>query len=149
MISISESYSKEDILRFKSYITKKKTNYEAKIFNIFEIVFDGLNDFSNESKNIEFLEKYRWGGVPVCECGCVFLYNLSRPFNYKCKSCKKIFNVRTGSILENSKLSLSHWFQAITILKKEKISSHKLAKKINITQKSAYYLSNKITRNEI
>lgn len=67
---------------------------------------------------VEFFEKQRWGGVPNCpHCGSKNVYMMKnaetgerqRDCRWRCRSCKKQFTVRTGTCLENSKVSLDSW----------------------------------------
>ena len=54
----------------------------------------------------------------------------------------KYFNVRTGTIFDNTKIPLQKWFLALYVFSSHKkgISSHQLAKDISVTQKSAWFL---------
>ena len=65
---------------------------------------------------------------------------------YKCAGCKKHFSVRTGTVMECSRLPLGTWLPALysmTIARKG-ISSVQLAKELGITQKSAWFLQQRI-----
>ncbi|MDZ4689325.1 MAG: IS1595 family transposase [Planctomycetaceae bacterium] len=112
-----------------------------------------LND---ETKAREFLEQKRWPNGPVCShCGSTEAYRLTakegskspvRPGVCKCKKCRKQFTIRTGSIFEDSKLPLHKWLMAIHLMcaGKAGISSHELARLLDITQKSAWFVEHRI-----
>ena len=55
------------------------------------------------------------------------------------KNTRKYFNVKTGTIFENTRQPLINWFYAIYMLfnHKKGISSHQLARDLDVTQKSA------------
>lgn len=64
----------------------------------------------------------------------------------KCGECRKQFTVRIGTLFEESHLPLYKWLQAIYLLcsSKKGISSHQLARTLEITVKSAWFLSHRI-----
>ncbi len=80
-------------------------------------------------------------------------YRLNRngEFNglYKCRNCKKTFTVTKGTIFERSNVPLKSWFYAIHMLLSHKkgISSIQLSKDIGVTQKTAWYMLQKIRDN--
>src|SRR6185436_8844309 len=65
---------------------------------------------------------------------------------WKCKSCRKQFTVRMGTIYEESKLPLRKWLMAIHLMTSSKkgVSSHQIARELGITQKSAWFLNHRI-----
>lgn len=64
----------------------------------------------------------------------------------KCAECKKEFTVRIGTIFQDSPIPLHKWLQAIFLLasSKKAISSHQLHRTLQITYKSAWFLSHRI-----
>ena len=72
--------------------------------------------------------------------------NESRP--YHCRTCKRHFSVRIGTILERSKVSLQDWAIAIymhlTSLKG--VSSMKLHRDLGVTQKTAWFMLQRIRK---
>ena len=67
---------------------------------------------------------------------------------YHCRDCKQHFSVRIGTIMERSKISLRDWAIAIylhlTSLKG--VSSMKLHRDLGITQKSAWFMLQRIRK---
>lgn len=116
-------------------------------------IIDFYNKFSDEQACRDYLEKARWDDKIFCpHCGSYKTYKFTNGRNagklYKCgeKECRKQFTVRVGTIFEDSKISLQKWFLAIylaTSLKKG-ISSVQLAKYLGITQKSAWFMLQRI-----
>ena len=72
--------------------------------------------------------------------------NEARP--YHCRTCKRHFSVRIGTILERSKVSLQDWAIAIymhlTSLKG--VSSMKLHRDLGVTQKTAWFMLQRIRK---
>lgn len=64
----------------------------------------------------------------------------------KCGECRKQFTVRIGTIFEESHIPLHKWLQAIYLMcsSKKGISSNQLARVLEITVKSAWFLSHRI-----
>lgn len=67
---------------------------------------------------------------------------------YRCKSCRKHFSVRTGTVLAESRLPLQKWLMAIYVMTatRTNIPSTLIAKELGITQKSAWFLAIRIRK---
>lgn len=117
--------------------------YKAKSF------IDLFNSLHDETSCREFLEYQRWQGEPICpHCHRQDKehYRLKRQGLYKCKSCRKTFSVTVGTMFEGSHVPLRKWFYAIYIFLSHKkgISSTQLAKDIGVTQKTAWFMLERI-----
>lgn len=95
----------------------------------------------------KYLEKIRWNGNIECpHCtNSKKIYRMKR-IRFKCSSCSKQFSITKGTIFENSQLPLQKWFVAIWLESSHKkgISSMQLSKDIGITQKSAWFVLQRI-----
>lgn len=103
--------------------------------------------FDTEEKAVQYFEKIRWENDVTCPpCKNTKCYFIKTQKRYKCSSCKKQFNYKTGTIFQDSKISMRDWFIAIYIIinSKKGISSCGLATKIGKTQKTAYYMMTKL-----
>lgn len=105
---------------------------------------------------MEFLEGYRWQGIPICphcnnQSDKHYKLKTKGEFNglYKCRCCKKRFTVTIGTMFEGSNVPLDKWFCAICefLSHKKGISSIQLSKDIGVTQKTAWFMLNKIRHN--
>ncbi len=103
-----------------------------------------------------YLENMRWNGKPICpHCGSIseHHYKLTKDGKfeglYKCKDCRCRFTVRQGTMFEGSNLPLKKWFYAIYLFLSHKrgISSCQLARDINVTQKTAWFMLHRIRYN--
>ena len=117
----------------------------AKTIGIFEVV----TLFSTERKAVKWLEKTRWGNRPSCaHCGCNENINtsLSKKFTYWCKNCHKNFTVKTNTIMHASKMPTQKWLAAIYYMMtaRKGISSMQLSKELGITQKSCWFMQQRI-----
>ena len=107
-----------------------------------------IDHFNTEEKCSKYLAQIRWGKNPVCpHCGnSEKIYLFQNGITYKCGLCRKKFSVRLGTILEDSKLSLQKWFIAFYLISsfKKGISSVQLGLVLGITQKSAWFILQRI-----
>lgn len=109
--------------------------------------FEFMRLFGNEDDARQFFEGQRWGGHIACaHCGANAIMSLKAKGLYRCKSCRKNFTVRVGTIMENTKINYSKWLYAIYAIwvSPKCISSLQLSKEISVTQKSAWYLCHRI-----
>ncbi len=116
-------------------------------FGKFNSLFDFVNYFNSEERCIRAIREARWGnGEAVCPyCGCTHTYECSNG-KFACSHCQKTFSVTVGTIFENTKLSLAKWFLAMYLISSHKkgISSCQLARDIKVTQKTAWFMLQKV-----
>jgi transposase-like protein len=108
----------------------------------------------NETLAVEFLERERWHGSPACpRCGSVGVYQMigrdgrrNKDYRWRCRECAKFFTVRTGTIFEESRLSLRVWVYAFwkACASKKGISALQLSREMEITHKTALFVLRRI-----
>lgn len=103
--------------------------------------------FPDEASCLAFLEEQRWPNGRYCpHCGSYKTYKFADGKLFKCSDCRKKFTVKVGTMFSDSHVPLQKWFYAIylnTSLKKG-ISSIQLAKYLDITQKTAWFMLQRI-----
>ncbi len=90
-----------------------------------------------------YLEVRLWPNGPVCPtCHKTERITVRKGGYYRCNACKLDFTVRTGTIFERSHVPLHKWIYAMYLLvtARKGISSLQLGKEIGITQKSAWFV---------
>lgn len=112
----------------------------------FNTILDLINAFPDEQSCIDHLEKLRWNGnvvSPFDEASKVYKCANSR---YRCKNTGRYFNVKTATLFDNTKVKLQKWFLAIWLATSHKkaISSIQLSKDIGVTQKTAWFMLQRI-----
>ncbi len=112
----------------------------------FKSVIELVKAFPDEQTCINHLEQLRWNGnvlSPFDETSKVYKCAGNK---YKCKNTGKYFNVRTATLFDNTKIELQTWFVAIYLITghKKGISSLQLAKDLNVTQKTAWFMAQRI-----
>ena len=72
-----------------------------------------------------------------------WLKNQSR---WQCRDCGKQYSVKVNTIFEDSPIKLDKWMTAMWLLAncKNGISSYEIARDINVTQKSAWFMLHRI-----
>src|SRR5579864_3074777 len=104
--------------------------------------------FSDPQQAFDAAVNFRWpGGNVTCpRCGQAKHSFIKTRRLWFCYVCKKQFTVKVGTIMEDSALGLDKWMVAIWMLAncKNGISSHELARSLGITQKSAWFMLQRI-----
>ncbi len=81
-------------------------------------------------------------------CGCDKWYKLGKEGQYKCggTTCHKKYTVTIGTIFQSSHIPLNIWFAAMYLVSSHKkgISSYQIARDLNITQKSSWFMLHRI-----
>ena len=106
--------------------------------------------FNNEDICRKAIVETRWGCseqqdvvCPYCgEHHCV----ARKDGKFRCNQCKRNFSCKVGTIFEDSKVSLVKWFIAMYLISSHKkgISSCQLARDVDVTQKTAWYMLHKV-----
>ena len=114
----------------------------------FDSLFQLLDYFTTEEICEQHLAVIRWNGAPTCPyCESERVNTLKgKAKRYKCYGCRKQFGVKVGTIFHDSKISLRKWFVAIHIISAHKkgYSSCQLARDLKISQKSAWFVLQRI-----
>lgn len=108
---------------------------------------DALIYFNDSQACFDFVVQMRWADGVVCpRCGCEEHSFLKTRKIWTCKGCHKQFSVKVGTIMEDSSLSLSKWLAAIWLITNAKngISSYELHRAIGVTQKTAWFMLQRI-----
>ena len=112
-------------------------------------LYEFFQKFPNEDAARRFFEEKRWpSGVHCPHCGSFSVAECVGhiPMPYRCRDCRKHFSVRTGTVLTESKLPLHKWLMAIYMMTtaRKGIPSTQMARELGITQKSAWFLAQRI-----
>lgn len=106
-----------------------------------------LDFFKDEEACKKYYEERRWGGNVACpHCGSLKIYRTNRGFKCGEKLCYKKFSVISGTIFENTKISLRVWFAVMYLIStaKKGVSSLQIAEQVGITQKTAWFVLHRI-----
>ena len=107
--------------------------------------------FPNDEASRKWFEKIIWPNGPTCPC-CESINVQSgikhQSMTHRCRDCedRKMFSLKTGTVMESSKLGYQKWAIAIYLFTTnlKGVSSMKLHRDLQITQKSAWHLAHRL-----
>src|SRR5260221_8969601 len=113
-------------------------------------LLEAIQCFSDEQVCIDAVALLRWpDGKAICPaCGTDKPYYLASQKRWKCRKslCARQFSVKVGTIFEDSRISLKKWLLAMWLICncRNGISSHELARDLKVTQKTAWFMLQRI-----
>jgi len=115
-------------------------------------LIEAVNKFGNDEAAEAWFVQRRWkDGIKCVSCQSNRIATRKPSAKrktpvYHCNDCKKDFTVKTGTIMHDSRLSLSKWALAFYLFSTnlKGVSSMKLHRDLGITQKSAWHLAHRI-----
>ncbi len=105
--------------------------------------------FPDDAAASEWIAKLRWpDGIvcPRCDSDNIQPETKHKTMPYRCRSCRRYFSVKTGTAMENSNLGPQVWALAAYLMSTgiKGVSSMKLHRDLDITQKTAWHLAHRI-----
>ena len=105
--------------------------------------FELFQRFPDQESARLYFEAARWPDGAVCPaCGEAKRIGTRKGGYYRCNACLSDFTIRTGTIFERSKVPLHKWIYAMYLLvtSRKGISSLQLHSQIGVTQKTAWFM---------
>ena len=106
--------------------------------------------FSNEQVCIDAVAAMRWPDGPRCpDChgdDAKNPYYLKTQRRWKCRSCRRQFSVKVGTIMEDSAIPLQKWLPALWLLIscKNGVSSWEIHRTLGVSQKAAWFMLHRL-----
>ena len=105
--------------------------------------------FPNEDKAEEWLIRHRWGDdirCPYCNSDNVRRNKNRKRRGFYCNPCRRPFTVKVNTFMHDSKLPLRKWAIGLYLYSTslKGVSSMKLHRDLEISQKSAWHMSHRI-----
>lgn len=114
----------------------------------FKDISEMLHVFSDEQKCTDHFAMIRFRKGFYCpHCGSTRkIHKFSDLIRYKCADCRRQFTAKVGTIFEESKVPLQKWYMAFYLVtaSDKGISSLQLSREIEVTQKTAWLMLQKI-----
>ena len=115
----------------------------------FKNILEVAKNFEDPKDCLNYIATMRWDGHVICPfktCGHDKIYVLKGRYQqFKCAKCRRHFSAIKGSIFENSPIPLQKWMMAVyLIIRKKSVSSLQLAADITVTQKTAWFMNQRI-----
>ena len=101
-----------------------------------------IDVFASERHAASLLQQVRWrDGIyyPRCRGESVIRYGSYRVYQrYRCKSCDRTFNDKTGTVFEHSRVRLKRWFFAVYTYIRFNTSVRQLDVELDVSYKTIY-----------
>ena len=114
-------------------------------------LLDVMRMFPDNKTAEKWFAETRWPDKPACPyCGSLSVLSGAKhktmPYRCREKGCRKRFSVRTGTVMQDSKLGYQVWAMAVYLMTTgiKGTSSMNLHRDLGITQKSAWHLAHRI-----
>ena len=112
-------------------------------------LMEAIRVFADPEVALDFMVELRWpNGVACPTCGVLDPTWLPSVRRWQCKAKhpKRQFSVKVGTVMEDSPIGLDKWLATIWLVVNDKngISSYEVAKAIGITQKSAWFMLQRV-----
>lgn len=138
-----------DVIQIRQRAKMAKKSGPGKSYRKGVSLVDAVKMFDTEEKAEAWFAAKRWPNgpaCPFCESTNVSEVASRKPQPYRCRSCRKYFSVKTGTLLHSSNIPLSKWAIAFYLFTTnlKGVSSMKLHRDLGITQKSAWYMGHRI-----
>lgn len=119
-------------------------------------LIDVTKKFATEDSCLDYIEKMRW---PNGELGCVHCGEVGRISKitreagknkrtriYQCLACGKQFSATSGTIFNDTHLSLTKWFMAIALIceAKKGLSALQMQRHLGVNYRTAWHLCHRI-----
>src|SRR6266478_1506783 len=114
-----------------------------------ETLLEAVQYFNNPENPLRFFVGVRWPkGVACPHCGSKDVTFLANAKVWKCKTVhpRQKFSAKVGTIFEDSPIGLEKWFPAMWLAAncKNGISSYELHRCLGVTQKTAWFMLQRI-----
>lgn len=113
----------------------------------FKSLFELLRVIPDEQTAIDHFTAIRWRNGAFCPlCGSTRVYHFSDKRTHKCGDCRKRFSIKVGTIFQDTKIPMQKWLMAVWMLTSHKkgIASTTLARDIDVTQKTAWFMLHRL-----
>lgn len=110
---------------------------------------------ADEDAAVNFVEELRWANGSCCpRCGSVDVYKVmdrktesrNQDYRWRCRDCGKFYTVRTGTVMEDSRIPMRHWCWAFWQLcsSKKGMSAKQIQRQTGLSYKSALFLLHRV-----
>jgi transposase-like protein len=111
-------------------------------------MIEAVRKFSDPQVAHDYFVRMRWPHGAACpRCGDLEPHYLGDKYRrWFCKDCQRQFTVKVGTIFEDSPIGFDKWLPAIWLVSSNRngISSCELARALEVTQKTAWFMLHRI-----
>jgi len=112
-----------------------------------ETLLEAIRYYSDLDVATQAFAALRWPDGPVCPwCGSKENFYTPSRRGWKCKSCRQRFSPKVGTVCEDSPIGFDKWLTAMWMIANDKngISSWELHRGLGVTQKTAWFMLQRI-----
>lgn len=110
---------------------------------------EAVRRFANQDIAHDFFVQHRWPNGAACPldgCGSMSVAYMPKRKRWYCRDCKGQFTAKTRTIFEDSPIGFDKWLPAFWLIASNRngISSHELARALDVTQKTGWFMLHRI-----
>lgn len=108
---------------------------------------DAVVYFADADNSLKYLAEKRWpSGIECPYCDAKSPMFLSTRRIWKCRSCRRQFSIKVGTIFEDSPIPLNKWLAAMWLIAncKDGISSYEISRDLGLTQKTTWFMLHRV-----
>jgi transposase-like protein len=114
-----------------------------------KMMLQAVRQFADLQKAHDFFVAIRFPNGVACPrlgCGSASVAYMPKHWRWYCNECKRQFSAKVGTIFEDSPIPLTKWLPAVWLISSNRngISSYELARALEVTQKSAWFMLHRI-----
>lgn len=110
-----------------------------------------FRSFQTQEQCLEYLEKIRWHGEPVCPyCGSVSVGRHASGDRanqrWQCRDCTRAFSVTVGTIFHRTHVPLQNWFLVLGLMlnAKKSASSYQIARDLGMRRPTVWSMMHRV-----
>jgi transposase-like protein len=112
-------------------------------------MLEAVRQFQDPQVAHDYFVERRWPNGYACPldgCGSMAVAYMPKRRRFYCRDCKQQFTAKVGTIFEDSPIGFDKWLPAFWLLASNRngISSHELARALDVTQKTAWFMLHRI-----
>jgi transposase-like protein len=114
-------------------------------------ILDLFQTFQTQEQAVEYLEKVRWHGEPVCPyCGSTATGRHAsgdrKGQRWQCRDCTRAFAVTVGTIFHGTHIPLRNWFLVLALMlnAKKSASAYQIARDLGMRRPTVWSMMHRI-----
>src|ERR1700694_1112990 len=112
-------------------------------------LLEAIRAFADKQVAHDFFVGLRWPNGVACPregCGSADVAAIKNRNAWRCRECNRQFTVKVGTIFEDPPIGFDKWLPAMWLITANRngVSSYELARGIEVTQKTAWFMLHRL-----
>lgn len=114
-------------------------------------IIDLFQTFQTQEQAVEYLEKVRWNGEPVCPyCGSLSIGKHASGDRdmprWQCRDCTRAFAVTVGTLFHGTHVPLRNWFLVLALMlnAKKSASAYQIARDLDMRRPTVWSMMQRV-----